>query len=722
MNVADLQVHVGYDGADAERGLKNLGEHAGKAGGFLSNAASSMVGFIGAGVVMPAIGSAASFVGSSMFGLSSKLEMAQNGFTNMLGSSEAAKAHLEELKAFAANSPFEFPDVQAASQKLLAMGISAGEVVPTLSSVGNAVAAMGGGKEQIDRVTTAIGQMNAKGKVSAEEMGQLAESGLPAWDMLATSLGKSTAETQKLVSEGKVASSEFLTAFNTEVPKRFGDSMAQQAQTLPGLMSTLKDTVSMGLAGMAGPLTENLKQALTGLSTSLGPLMAALGSAFGPLLGSVGETINMLAQMLTPILTGLAPILGETASILSDALGTALQAIVPVLGQMLLALAPILPMIATLAATIVESLSPVVGALGAALVPVIQALVQGLKPVFDALTPIIPTLVAALMPLVEVVLELLLAFLPLIPPLAQLIATMVRLQTSALMPIIVFIADLATKLITMLMPAIQAIVGWVSKFVSALAAMDFSKIGEMLLGLWDTITEWVSSTMSALPGMVVGLVGSFLSWVGPLLLQLPGKLFSIWWAIESWVLGKIIELPGIMLGLVGSFLSWIGPLVAQLPGGLLSIATTIMEWAMDLPKKVVDWIGDIGGTIVGAIVSGLKTAWNAVADFINDFVPDEIGFSIGPTIDLPDNPLPKFHSGGVVPGTPGAEMFAVLQAGEMVLTQNQQRALLAGGAGSGTVVSGDLTVNVYNGDPNEVVATIERWVRRNGPLPIAVGG
>lgn len=780
MNVADLEVKVSYDDAQVQRGLNGLNDKVGKSDSILRGAASSMLGFIGAGVVMPAVGAAAGFVGDSLLGLSSRLEIAQNGFTNMLGSSQAASAHLEELKAFAAGTPFEFQDVAQASQRLLAMGIAADQVVPTLSSVGNAVAAMGGGQEQIDRVTMAIGQMNAKGKVSAEEMLQLAEAGIPAWDMLAQSIGKSVPETQKLVSEGQVAADQFLAAFNSEVPKRFGDSMAAQAQTLPGLMSTMKDTVSMGLAGMAGPLTESLKGAIGTLNQNLGPLMAAVGTAFGPLLGSLGEIVGLLASQLTPILTQLAPIIGETASILAESLGQALSQILPVLGSLLTAIAPVLPMLAELAGTIVGALAPVLVALGQALQPIITALVDGLRPVFDAIQPLIPQLVAAFMPLVDVLLQLLVALTPLIPPLIQMATGWTKLLP-VILPIITAVTTFASELIARLIPAIQSIVGWLSEFLGALTSLDFGKVGEMLGDLWNTITTWVSEAISklpgmlwdmataflgwlvdvipeaviklgelwwaieswilekivALPGLLLGWVTGFLSWVAPLLGQLPGQLLGIWVGINTWLLQKAAELPGLLLGWITGFLSWVAPLVAQLPGKLLDIANRIRDWATGLPGQLIEWVGDIGGKmlelgpkIVEGLWNGIKNMGDWLKDRVKDFAKGVIdGFKSGFGIFSPARtmfPVGEEIAAGLAVGIGRGLPLVTGAIGDITTAATVSPSIspqfaYAAATGGGTA-GGDLTVNVYNGDPDEMIAVIERWARRNGPLPVAARG
>jgi hypothetical protein len=96
-------------------------------------------------------------------------------------------------------------------------------------------------------------------------------------------------------------------------------------------------------------------------------------------------------------------------------------------------------------------------------------------------------------------------------------------------------------------------------------------------------------------------------------------------------------------------------------------ASNTWEWL----KKVPGWIGDVFKKVAGYITAPFRAAFNFIADAWNSTVgrlsftfPDWVPGIGGNTISVPH--IPKFHSGGVVPGTPGSEMLAILQAGEKV--------------------------------------------------------
>jgi tape measure domain-containing protein len=113
---------------------------------------------------------------------SEQFESSKRAFTQFEGSAEKAVATLGRFERFALQTPFEFAELIPAAQRMRALGFASNEVIPILRAVGDQVAGFGGGKEQIDRITLALVQMQAKTKVSAEEIRQLAESGVRAWE------------------------------------------------------------------------------------------------------------------------------------------------------------------------------------------------------------------------------------------------------------------------------------------------------------------------------------------------------------------------------------------------------------------------------------------------------------------------------------------------------------------------------------------------------------
>lgn len=189
-------------------------------------------------------------------------EQATTAFTGLLGSGAAAQGFLKELADFAAKTPFEFPELIQSAQRLTAMGFAAKDVIPTLTSVGDAVAAFGGNTESVNRVTLALTQMKSKGKVSAEEMLQLAEAGIPAWQILSEKIGKSIPESMKMAEKGAISADVAVKALVEGMESKFAGSMEKQSHTFAGLMSTISDTSQQALGSVLEPLFSSSTQAM----------------------------------------------------------------------------------------------------------------------------------------------------------------------------------------------------------------------------------------------------------------------------------------------------------------------------------------------------------------------------------------------------------------------------------------------------------------------------
>src|SRR4030042_3338044 len=131
-------------------------------------------------------------VGKAMYEIAGKYEQIEVAFNVLTKSVSEAKYLLQDLEQFAKRTPFKFKDLIENSKFLMAMGFQAKEIIPTMEALGNAVSALGGGSDLIHRVILALGQMRAKARISAQEMRQLAEAGIPAWEILQQNLYETT--------------------------------------------------------------------------------------------------------------------------------------------------------------------------------------------------------------------------------------------------------------------------------------------------------------------------------------------------------------------------------------------------------------------------------------------------------------------------------------------------------------------------------------------------
>ncbi|MBP2323350.1 tape measure domain-containing protein [Kibdelosporangium banguiense] len=227
------------------------------------------------------------------------MEQANIAFTTLLGSAVKADAFLRKLQAFAATTPFEFPELQTAASSLISIGIDAEKVIPIMTTLGNVTSGMGTGAEGFKRATVAIQQMNAAGRITAEDLWQLRDAGIPVFDLLAGATGKTTEQLAEMANSGKLGRQELeqlMTALETgKGLERFNGLMAAQSQSLKGMASTFKDAVQLNLAEAMQPFIPGIKR-----------MMSEATPIIDSALNSVAQKSTVLVQQVPNLFAAIA--------------------------------------------------------------------------------------------------------------------------------------------------------------------------------------------------------------------------------------------------------------------------------------------------------------------------------------------------------------------------------------------------------------------------------
>lgn len=146
-------------------------------------------------------------------------------------------------------------------------------------------------------------------------------------------------------------------------------------------------------------------------------------------------------------------------------------------------------------------------------------------------------------------------------------------------------------------------------------------------------------------------------------------------------------------------------------GAIKSAAITVWDWLKDLPGKLgkaFDKVKDLVSKPFKAAFNAVSDAWNNTVGKLSFHIPSWVPLIGGKGFDVPD--LPKFHQGGIIPGAPGSEMLAVLQAGERVTPAGQT-------GGTVYVSAGDsITAGVFAAIRQEIAS------RYGGDVTIALAG
>lgn len=300
-------------------------------------------------------GTAALGAAGYMVRLAGQLEQTEIAFTTMLGSAEGARAFLDDLADTAARTPFNLTGLQNASRLLLAFGFEAQDAIPIVTTLGDAVSALGGGDAELQGVIRAIGQIQAKGKVSAEELLQLAERGIPAYEILGEQLGLTGEQVANIGTLG-IDAATGINALLAGLGERFAGAMDAQSKTLLGMLSNVQDEATRVAQLVGDEIVEifNLKPALDTAIQTLGTLRTRIEDvglkevlrgiadeaiiAAGALTGAMLPAIINLATMIGRATLRLAPWIaaGAIAADVARRMGTEFEDVLPVLQRIAL--------------------------------------------------------------------------------------------------------------------------------------------------------------------------------------------------------------------------------------------------------------------------------------------------------------------------------------------------------------------------------------------------
>lgn len=233
--------------------------------------------------------------GMDVIDAKTKIDQLKISLDVMLGSkAESAKLYAE-MVTLAKQTPFSLEEVAENVVKLKAYNIATNDLIPTITSLGNIAAAVG--KEKLPQLTLAYGQVMNFGKLMGTELRQFTEAGVPLFDLLATSMGKTRAEVIKLSEEHKIMASDVRKAIMdaSEAGGKYYNLMALQAKTLGGEVSNLGDTFFVA-KGRVGDFFE--KELKSGIRTLAEFMTATVGSN-----SAINRTIDIVLAAGSAFLT-----------------------------------------------------------------------------------------------------------------------------------------------------------------------------------------------------------------------------------------------------------------------------------------------------------------------------------------------------------------------------------------------------------------------------------
>ena len=268
----------------------------------LTKAVAGIASAAGAGIVA---------MGKVAFDYNSQMENFEANFSTLLESEEEGRQKVEELKKMAASTPFEMGDLAGATEQLLAFGVQSENTGTYLQQLGDISL---GNKDKLNSLVAAFGKMNSTGKVTLENINQMAEQGFNPLNGISKATGESMTDLYARVSAGKVSLDEIKMAMQDATTKGIGPfagGMEKASQTMTGRISTLKDNARALVGEVFTPITNGIKdQILPGAISAIDTLtasfhqdgVAGMAAAAGDI---IGQGLGLFTQSL--------PKFGETA-------------------------------------------------------------------------------------------------------------------------------------------------------------------------------------------------------------------------------------------------------------------------------------------------------------------------------------------------------------------------------------------------------------------------
>lgn len=291
-----IVIDTELNSSGAEKAVSGLG------GKLNSIAKTGLKAFTGAVTVA---GTAVGALGAIGVKYNAEMEQYMSSFTTMLGSAEKATNHLNDLKQFAAKTPFELGDLAQASTTLQAFGTDVKDITPNLKMLGDISL---GNKEKFNGLALVFGQVQSQGKLMGQDLMQMINNGFNPLQIISEKTGKSMSQLKDEMSKGKISFEMVSEAMQiaTSEGGKFYNAMEGQSKTLVGQWSTLKDNVGALLGDMFASVSDTLKNKVL---PAINNVVEKLQESFTN--GNLKDSINRIAEGFGDFTAKLAELISE---------------------------------------------------------------------------------------------------------------------------------------------------------------------------------------------------------------------------------------------------------------------------------------------------------------------------------------------------------------------------------------------------------------------------
>ena len=258
-------------------------------------------------------------VTKELYNFSQAAEESRVAFTGLIGDADKAKRFNETLQDLAADTPYTYEQAADNARMLLAYEFKLQNMERIMRSIADAAAASGK-VESYRSISEALGQIQAKGRLTARELIRLANAGIPAYQILREELGLTH---EQITNLGKtpIPADIAIPAILRGMEKRYAGASAAMQRTTRGLANAIRENLLIIGQNVFDPLYQNFRVNMEKISNRLEKMRDDIRKGgFGYMLANMFPpeiiqriqlfvaNIQMFIQNIVAIYKSLAPV------------------------------------------------------------------------------------------------------------------------------------------------------------------------------------------------------------------------------------------------------------------------------------------------------------------------------------------------------------------------------------------------------------------------------
>lgn len=204
------------------------------------------------------------FVGSCL-DASASVELLKKGLSFQIGEEQTDKL-IKNIQTIGEQSAYDSNGLMNMAKQWVNIGDSADSATQKMKTIVDVGSAYGLTREQIEGANLALTQMQMSGKIGQQDMMQLINAGIPAWQLLSESMGLPVAQLKEMSSKGELTQQAIDTLFQSMQTKCQG-ATANMNGTLSAAFSNLDEVVHNTMASVGDIISKAFN--VQGVSSAL---------------------------------------------------------------------------------------------------------------------------------------------------------------------------------------------------------------------------------------------------------------------------------------------------------------------------------------------------------------------------------------------------------------------------------------------------------------------